>query len=304
MTIRKKRLIQPAQYMRLLNMDLNQIIRFIGETEYQDEINKLAGSLSGMILLESALTQNLADTYRDILKMAPGALHELAMSYFARWDISNVLLILRGKEFGIDIKQIREVLIPAGSLSMEKMNLLLQHQTPAESVTFLKDWDYAPILQRFNQGEYHKGRFAELENEMYKLYYTGLYRDAKSGIRGGDALVPQIKFEIDIINVRNTFRIHSGSRVEDIRPYIIPGGNLQPDDFQQVYTTEDREQFIAWVKKTKILGVMTEALQDQNCDPSECEHKSADIIWKRWHERKTPLFGVMMAVNRVMHHHL
>ena len=46
-------------------MDLNQISRFIGETEYQNEINELAGSLSGIALIEAALTKNLAVTYQS-----------------------------------------------------------------------------------------------------------------------------------------------------------------------------------------------------------------------------------------------
>ena len=49
----------------------------------------------------------------------------------------------------------------------------------------------------------------------------------------------------------------------------------------------------------RILPILMEALQDVRCNESVCEADAADLIWKLWAERKTPLFAMMMAVTRL-----
>lgn len=285
-------------------MDLSQITRFIGETEYQHEVNQLAGSLTGIDLIETALTRNLAETYRSVTSIAPGALHELAERYLARWDIWNVMLVLRGVQFGISPDQIRQVLIPAGGISPRKIDALLSVRSTIEIVEGLKEWDLYPVLKETFEGGYHKGLFAKIENALYMSFYANLYRDARSGIRGGDAILPYLRFEIDIVNIRNLFRLRAGSRAGDITPYMIPKGNLHPEYFQRVYPIEDRQQFINEMQQTKILPILMTALQEIRCDKSVCEMDAADLIWKRWEARKTPLFSTMMAVSRLRLHRL
>lgn len=285
-------------------MDLNQISRFIGETEYQQEINELAGKLSGISLIEAALTRNLAETYQGVIRIAPGSLHELAERYLARWDIWNVMLMLRSIQFGIPAGQVRQVLIPAGGLSPGKIESLLSHNSLCDVVDGLKGWEFHEVLHRVCGGGYHKGLFAEVENALYIAFYSNLYRDARSGIRGGDAILPYLRFEIDIINIRNIFRMRAGSRVDDIRPFIVPGGNLHPDYFQTIYHTEDKQQFLAEMQHAKILPIIMSALKEVLCDESICEMDAAEHIWKRWSERKTPRFAVVMAVSRLRLHRL
>jgi V/A-type H+-transporting ATPase subunit C len=304
LTVRKARLIQPDQYMRLLNMDLSQITRFIGETEYQHEINELAGKLSGISLIETALTRNLAATYQDVIRIAPGSLHELAERYLARWDIWNVMLLLRSKQFGIPAEQTSQVLIPAGGLSAGQIESLLRCNSLCDIVDGLSGWEFYPVLLSICGGGYRKGLFADVENALYKSFYTELTRDARSGIKGGSAIIPYIRYEIDIINIRNIFRLRAGSRVTDIRPYIVPGGNLSPDFFQQVYNTGDKQQFLAAMQQARILPVLVNALRAIRCDQSVCETDAEELIWKRWSERKTPRFVVVMAVNRLRLHRL
>ncbi len=304
LTVRKARLITKDQYMRLLNMDLNQISRFIGETEYQNEVNELAGSLSGIALIEAALTKNLAETYQSVVEITPGALHELTERYLARWDIWNVMLVLRSRQFDIPADKIRQVLIPAGGIRPGKIEMLLSMRTINDVIEGLEGWELYPDLKEGFASGYHKGLFADVENSLYKSFYKNLYRDARSGIRGGDYILPYLRLEIDIINIRNLFRLRSGSRVSDIRPYIIPGGNLHPDFFQQMYPIEDKQQFIAGMQQAKFMPILLEALKDVRCDENLCEADAANLIWKLWSERRTPLFSMMMAVTRLRLHHI
>ena len=297
-------LISPDQFIRLLNMDLIQIIRFIGETTYKDEINRFSGKFTGLPLIETALTQNLASTYHSILNIAPGGLKKLASLYFSRYDIENVMLIIRGHKFHISADKIREVLIPAGYFSEEKLETLINVHKIQDIPGILKTWDYSHILSDYLKKDYEKGLYARLENDLYQAYYTNLLLETRYGIRSGQMLVPQLRFEIDIINIRNIFRLRAGSSIEDIKSYIIPGGNQNEDYFQRFYQINEREQLISEIKRANILDQITRALRNIRCDSSVCEEDAADMIWRRWEERKTPLYTVMLAVNRTRLHHL
>lgn len=285
-------------------MELSQIIRYIGESGYHNEVNSLASQFSGIMLLETALTANLAATYRNILSIAPGALKELAELYFSRYDIENVMLIMRGCQFGIHPDRIRPVLIPAGILKPAYLDYLLSLSSLPELMKALKEWDYSSIiLERLKNG-YQKGIFASIENALYFAYYRNLLLDARSGIRGGDAIIPHLKFEIDIMNIRNIFRLRAGSRVSDITPFIIPGGYQHPADFQRLYLTNERDEFVRELTRIGIISILTDALRNLRCDSNICEADAADIVWQRWAAHKTPLYTVMLSVNTMLLHHL
>lgn len=302
MTVRKKQLFGASHYHRMLNMELNQIARFIGENGYE-EIKELGGTLSGINLIEEALSRNLGQTYRNVLKITPSSLHHFMKMIHSKGDISNVLAIMRGKEFHIPPSQIQKVLMPEGTLSSARLNLLLSLRDNNEVISNLVDWEYYPLFAGKKFIPYQRGSFAELENALYRHNYKQSYALGKRNIRVWNYILPYIRYDIDIFNLKNLFRIKTGSRVEDIRPYIIPGGNLQPNAFQNVYSTHDNEIFMNFVKEAKINIIFSQLLKDLNCDPVICELDTSDNIWKRWYDRKMPLFLIMVGIDRLSMRH-
>ncbi|KUK61042.1 MAG: V-type ATP synthase subunit C [Methanoculleus marisnigri] len=81
MRVRRSRLIPREDYLRMLNMSLPEITRFIGETNYRSEIDELGTSFSGINLVEEALNWNLAKEYQNILELVPGDLKYFTASY-------------------------------------------------------------------------------------------------------------------------------------------------------------------------------------------------------------------------------
>ena len=84
MRVRKSKLIPREDYLRLLNMGLPEITRFIEETEYKKEIDELATSFHGIDLIEIALSWNLAKEYQNIQKITPGTLKDLTRAYLRK----------------------------------------------------------------------------------------------------------------------------------------------------------------------------------------------------------------------------
>ncbi|HSA35426.1 MAG TPA: V-type ATPase subunit, partial [Methanomassiliicoccales archaeon] len=74
---KKSLLISKDNYPKLLLMDLNEIGRFLGETQYKVEMTELATKYDGVNLIELGTSKNLARVFTDILEYSKGDLREM-----------------------------------------------------------------------------------------------------------------------------------------------------------------------------------------------------------------------------------
>ena len=261
MRVRRSRLIPREDYLRMLNMSLPEITRFIGETNYRSEIDELGTSFSGINLVEEALNWNLAKEYQNILELVPGDLKYFTASYLRRWDIQNVVTILRGKMQGVQPGKLKEVLIPAGRLDKVALDRLLTEESPERVVEALRGERFYQILEKELPRAMEMGSFAHLENELYKGYYARLIADATEGIKGGSIFLKYIKLEIDTRNIQNLFRLRAGQVREDVRELMIPGGSFSVEELQRLSGLEDRDEFIDALKRQVRAAPLLNALE-------------------------------------------
>jgi V/A-type H+-transporting ATPase subunit C len=251
MRVRKAKLLPREEYMRMLNMSLPEITRFIGETGYRQEIDELATTFKGIDLIEVALSWNLAKEYQKIQEISPGNLKQFTQAYLRRWDIQNVLTILRGKMQGVKTGKIKEVLIPAGSLDKTVLDRLLAEDSPEKIVDALKGHRMYPVLLQEYPLAKDSGSFSRMENELYKQFFSEIIAEAESGIKGGNQFLDFIRFDIDIKNVKTLFRLRADTFEEDARDMFIKGGALSSSVFANLNTVRDQGEFIDLLK-TKI----------------------------------------------------
>ena len=262
MRVRKSLLIPREDYLRMLNMSLPEITRFIGETNYRSEIDELANSFSGIDLVEVALSWNLAKEYQRVLELVPGDLKYFTVSYLRRWDIQNVVTILRGKLQGLQPGKIKEVLVPAGRLDRVVLDRLVAEDSPERVVEALRNERFYPILEKELPRAMETGSFAHLENELYKGYYARLIADATSGIKGGDVFEKYIELEINIRNIQSLFRLRASHVQEDVRELMIPGGSFTVEELQRLAGIEDRDEFIDALKRQVKMVPLLNALEE------------------------------------------
>ena len=260
--VRKAQLIPREDYLRMLNMSLPEITRFIGETAYRSEIDELGTSFSGINLVEVALSWNLAKEYQSILELVPGDLKHFTASYLRRWDIQNVVTILRGKMQKMSAGKIKEVLVPAGRLDRVALDRLVAEESPERVAEALKGEQFYPIIERELPGAIETGSFAHLENELYRGYYARLIADAKEGVKGGDIFLKYIQLEIDIRNIQNLFRLRAGHIHEDIRELMISGGSFTVDELQRLSGIENLDEFIDSLKRSVKMLPLLNALEE------------------------------------------
>ncbi|HZD44289.1 MAG TPA: V-type ATP synthase subunit C [Methanomicrobiales archaeon] len=263
--VRKTKLIPRDEYIRMLNMSLPEITRVIQETEYKREIDELGWAFSGLDLVEVALSWNLAKEYQKVLEILPRPLQHMTEIYLRRWDIQNVLNILRGKDQGLSQGRIKEVLIPAGELDRVFQDRLLTLDSSEKIVDALKGWRLYPVLELEYRPAVEIGSYSHMENELYKKLYTDILDEAKSGIKQGDAFLDYVRLEIDIKNIQNLFRLRSKEEKGDIRDLMIPGGSFSIEELQQLNQIKGSEEFVdSLVKKVRnksLLSVLEDYLK-------------------------------------------
>jgi len=260
--VRKAKLIPREEYMRMLNMSLPEITRVIQETQYKQEIDELSSVFGGIDLIEVALSWNLAKEYQKILEITPGNLKQFTLSYLRRWDIQNILTILRGKMQGEKVGKIKEILVPAGSLDRVILDHLLTEDTPERIIDALKGNRIHLVLSREYPAAKDSGSFSRMENELYKQFFSEIIAEAESGIKGGNQFLDFIRFDIDIRNIKTLFRLHMDTFEEDAREMHIPGGTLSSADFTNLNEIRDQGEFIELLKG-KIRNDLLIALLDE-----------------------------------------
>jgi V/A-type H+-transporting ATPase subunit C len=248
MRVRKAKLIPREEYMRMLNMSLPEITRIIQETEYKQEIDELSTVFGGIDLIEVALSWNLAKEYQKIQEITPGNLKQFTQAYLRRWDIQNILIILRGRMQGEKVGKIKEILVPAGSLDRVILDRLLAEDSPERIVEALKGHRMYPVLSRELPGAKHSGSFSRMENELYKQFYSEIIAEAESGIKGGNLFLDFIRFDIDIKNVKTLFRLRADTIEADAEEMYITGGILSSADFANLNLLKDQTEFIDQLK--------------------------------------------------------
>lgn len=222
--VMKSRLLKAEDFRKLLNMNFDEIVRFLEETEYRKEIDEMGYKYSGPRLLDYALASNLAKTYRKILQVSFGEAKALIGEYLKRWDVWNIINIIRGKNAGVQPELIEETLVPAGEFSGDYLRSLIVKELD-EIVKEMEGTPYYDALSKIGSVPMNV-----VEDEMYKAYYKKLVempaREFETKL-----FINFIKMEIDIRNIKTILRLKvEDVSTEEILERIIPGGYELTED--------------------------------------------------------------------------
>ncbi|HUK38209.1 MAG TPA: V-type ATP synthase subunit C [Methanomicrobiales archaeon] len=260
--VRRSLLLPREEFLRMLNMDLSEIVRHVGETGYRKEIDELATGFSGIDLVEMALSWNMAKEFQKILEIIPGRLAGFTSSYLRRWDIQNVTSILRGKTQGMSTAKIKEVLIPAGDLDREALDRLLAEESAEKVVAALSGMRFYPVMRQVLAQGITNESLMTLENELIKQYYGDLVREVEAGVRGGRSFLDWLRMEIDFRNITNLFRLRQQREKGDVLPLMIPGGRIPAGDLAALNRIEDRGEFVDALRKRAVHEPLQAALEE------------------------------------------
>lgn len=239
--VMKRSLIPSDEFNKLMNMDFNEVVRYLEDTRYKQEIDEFSYRYTGPQLIDYAISTNLFRTYSRIADVSFGLAKELIMEYLKKWDVWNTINVIRGKISNVSDEQIEETLVPVGEFSQEFFKSLLAKDLEEITKSF-EGYPYSEPLSRLSPDN-----MAEIEDELYRTYYSKLVsiRPSEQALK---LFVDFVKMEIDVKNIKTILRLKlEEESSENIMERIIPGGyQLDADEARKLSAT-------SWEELTKSL---------------------------------------------------
>lgn len=235
----KKAYLYPSDtYAKLLQMEIPQIARFLGEGVYKEEIVALGARVRGVDLIERATADNLAKVFTQIIEMSEGGLREMVALYLGRWDVSNIKTILRGKLYGATAAEILEDLVAAGSLDASFLQALVGKETVEEVFAALEGTIYAEARRQMGEPFDPAKHLAGYEDALSHVYYRRLLASIRPSTDASRLFLEFMRREIDILNLKTLLRVWKAKATFD-RPIFLDGGiELKPEALRGMVTLD------------------------------------------------------------------
>ncbi len=224
---RRASLFSEEDYRKLVRMGPSGIARFMEETEYEREINRLGTRFSGVDLIEYALNRNLAKHFDDLLEWSEGRLYDLIARYLRKFDVWNVKTVVRGIYTDASPEEISTDLVRAGELDDATLDRMVEADSVEEVVELLSGTVFGEPLKAAYEEYETTGMLVPLENALDRAFYELLLEDLGRPTEGPEALyVEFLQAEIDFRNARNALRLARSGADLDPAEFYIDGGVL------------------------------------------------------------------------------
>lgn len=248
---KRSKLYPPDVYPRLLQMEVAQIARFLGEGTYKEEILALGARLRGVDLIERATANKLADMLTELIDLSEGRLREMIALYLDRWDVSNIKTILRGKLYGAPAAELEDDLIAAGSLDAEFLRSLVEADSVAAVFDALEGTIYDEARQQMGE-EFDAARdLARYEDALAHVYYRRLLAAIQPRTDPSRFFLQFVRREIDILNLKTLLRLWKAkSKVS--RDMFLEGGLELSEADLQVMVGLDENALLARLSGTHL----------------------------------------------------
>lgn len=214
----------------ILKPDIDSLVSELEKTPYKEDIQKAMIIASGIKGIEYALRLNLIRTFRKILSFVEGEIGEKYVSIFlCRWDVHNIKTILRGKKVHIPTQDIRDCLIPAGTLDEATIVELLKQPDIKAVIDLLATWGHAcaaPLTRHFE--EYNaRSDLVILEYALDKNYYEESLAMVQGKTKDEQIIRDIVSTEIDIINIKSVLTLlRDRIDPEDGEHVLLSGGKF------------------------------------------------------------------------------
>ena len=204
---KQSKLLKEEDYNKMLMMSVPEISHFISEAGYSKEMNDLAVRHSGIELLEYATYMNMSKQFRSILESANGELKDMVAAYLTKWDFENLKVVLRGKNYGLTLDNMREDLVIAGSLKEDDLEKLLSAPSIEEALAIFKSKTGLSVSDEAIRAYKEDKILTKIEDEITKGYYKNVLDSISGKDRATNIFRNYMKYVIDLKNVETIMKL-------------------------------------------------------------------------------------------------
>ena len=258
---KKASLYPPETYPRLLQMEIPQIARFLGEGPYKEEVLALGARLRGVDLIERATADNLAKVFTQIIGMSEGRLRDMVARYLDRWDVANIKTILRAKLYGAAVADVEEDLVAAGSLDASFLRALVEKETVDDVFSALEGTIYEEARRLMGESFDPAKGVAAYEDALAHVYYRHLLASIQPRTEPTRLFHEFVRREVDIVNLKTLLRVWR-SKAAFERPVFLEGGLEMPTEGLQGMTGLDLDGLLGRLARYSFYEMAASALRE------------------------------------------
>ena len=256
--VMKSRLLRAEDYLRMKKMGLNEMIRFLEESEYKREIDLLSKEYSGTELIELALNENLANVVNKLLRISlKKEVRMLIEFYSLKWILNNVKLVLRTRMNRLGEEDLKYGIIPIKPADYETC-LKMYRGSESELMEMVSG---ITGVERERIEEYYRGNdLAGMENEIDRAFYTRVIElKRKIKIRKTDPLRQFFDHLVYLVNIKNIIRFkREGIDEERIREMVVMEGEKKKDMLlESIIRSEDLKAVFEKLKESEYRNLIT-----------------------------------------------
>ena len=219
------KLLKEEDYNKMLMMSVPEISHYISEAGYSKEMNDLGNRYEGIELLEYATYMNMSKQFRSILESANGELKDMVAAYLTKWDFENLKVVLRGKNYGLTLENMREDLVIAGSLKEDDLEKLLSAPSIEEALAIFKSKTGLSVSDEAIRAYKEDKILTKIEDEITKGYYKNVLDSISGKDRATNIFRNYMKYVIDLKNVETIMKLKMENiGGEEAADFFIPGG--------------------------------------------------------------------------------
>jgi len=238
----KKSLLYPKDmYAKMLQMEIPEIARIIGEGEYKPEVLRMGTRLSGVHLIEAATAENLARIFTQIINFSEGHLKVMVHEYLDRWDVRNIKTIFRAKLYGAPTQEIIDRLVPAGSFTDKFLYELAGMDGMGPIFEALEGTIFDRALNYLGKEPADLTRLAEYEDALSHVYYEELLDAIPPSTFGSRLFRRFVQREIDLLNLKTLLRLWTRGVKLEREVFLYGGLEMTRDDLHAMLAMDQAE---------------------------------------------------------------
>lgn len=215
---RKAELLTRATYDALLERNLDGVQELLAETAYRPELEAALARAAGKRALDKAVGDHLARRLGELRSFYRDRARELVDVLLARFDLHNLLTLLRGQLRAQPAELVLASVVPLGSLGGAAAEEIARRDEVAAAVELLTAWrlpdpDTAAALANAWPQFERTHDLAQLEHELVTAHAERIARN----LGGAPAVLRElIAREHDATNVLAVLRLRAALQLDEL----------------------------------------------------------------------------------------
>ena len=264
---KKSLLLSKDVYAKMLQMEIPQIARVLGEGTYKREVLSLGTKLSGVDLIEVATSRRLAAVFAQIIGFSEGELRRMTGWYLGRFDVQNIKTIVRGKVYGASAEEIMDGIVAAGSMQERFLRELVETPTLDGMFGHLDGTIYSQALEALGLEPSEVRKWSEWEDRATQMYFQNLLNVVPERTEGTRLMRRFVRRDIDLVNLGTLLRLWASGATLPYDPFIDGGWEIPRAALAEMVTLDANalaarlreypltEELATRLKELKALGV-------------------------------------------------